>query len=61
VIALQRDEQLAAERNLAAFTRVSDAAAVFRAHPDHRAPGSMIPAIRAVLTQQGFIQREITP
>ena len=58
VMALHRHELLEAERNLAAFTRVSDAAAVFRAHPDYRAPGALVPAIRAVLTQEGFLQRE---
>lgn len=41
-----------------AFSRVSDAAAVFRAHPNCRAPEALRAAIRAVLTQEGFMQRE---
>ena len=47
-----------AERNFSAFVRVSDAAAVFRAHPDYQAPGNLIPAIKAVLTQEGFLHRD---
>lgn len=59
VLAAQRAQELReAEQNFSAFTRVSDAAAVFRAHPAYQAPGAMIPAIRAVLTQEGFMQRE---
>ena len=58
VAAIHPSERLEAEQNLAAFTRVSDAAAVFRAHPAYRAPDAMIPAIRAVLTQEGFLQRQ---
>jgi hypothetical protein len=57
VLAIQSEEQQQAEREFAAFTRVSDAAAVFRAHPAYRAPEAMRAAIRAVLTQEGFMQR----
>jgi RNA polymerase sigma factor (sigma-70 family) len=51
-------ELLEAERQFAAFVRVSDAAAIFRAHPGYRAPESMLAAIRAVLTQEGFLTRD---
>ncbi|MBC7942669.1 MAG: RNA polymerase sigma factor [Chitinophagaceae bacterium] len=46
-----------AEREFDAFVRVSDAAALFRAHPEAAAPAAMLAAIRAVLTQEGFLQR----
>lgn len=46
-----------AEREFDAFVRVSDAAALFRAHPQAIAPEAMLAAIRAVLTQEGFLQR----
>lgn len=46
-----------AERAFDAFVRVSDAAALFRAHPEAAAPGAMLAAIRAVLTQEGFLHR----
>jgi Sigma-70, region 4 len=46
-----------AERAFDAFVRVSDAAALFRAHPEVTAPATMLAAIRAVLTQEGFFQR----
>lgn len=55
LVALHRPERDEAERNFAAFTRVSDAAALFRAHPAYQAPDSMRAAIRAVLTQEGFL------
>ncbi|MEO8154370.1 MAG: RNA polymerase sigma factor [Rhizobacter sp.] len=59
VVAAQRGKEMdEAERNFSAFTRVSDAAAVFRAHPDYQAPDNMILAIRVVLTQEGFMQRK---
>lgn len=58
VIAIYPDELQEAVRHFAAFTRVSDAAAVFRGHPRYRAPDAMRSAIRAVLTQEGFMQRE---
>jgi RNA polymerase sigma factor (sigma-70 family) len=58
VMALHTQEMQEAERHFAAFSRVSDAAAVFRAHPNYRAPEAMRAAIRAVLTQEGFMQRE---
>ena len=56
VIAIHKDEMQEAERQFAAFTRVCDAAAILRAHPDYRAPESMRFAILAVLTHEGFMQ-----
>jgi RNA polymerase sigma factor (sigma-70 family) len=58
VIAIHAEEFKEAERHFAAFTRVSDAAAVFRGHPSYRAPEAMRSAIRAVLSQEGFLQRQ---
>jgi RNA polymerase sigma factor (sigma-70 family) len=54
---IHKTELFEAERNFDAFTRVSDAAALLRAHPDYQAPESLRSAIRVVLTQQGFLQR----
>lgn len=42
---------------LAAIEQVSDAAALFRLHPAVQAPQAQRQAIRAVLTQAGFLQR----
>lgn len=50
-------EREQAAREFDAFVRVSDAAALFRAHPEAAAPGGMLAAIRAVLTQEGFLHR----
>jgi RNA polymerase sigma factor (sigma-70 family) len=47
----------AAEREFDAFVRVSDAAALFRAQPESKAPAAQLAAIRAVLTQEGFLHR----
>jgi RNA polymerase sigma factor (sigma-70 family) len=62
VVALQgealKEAEREAERHFAAFTRVSEAAAIFRGHPVYRAPEAMRAAIRAVLTQEGFLQRQ---
>lgn len=55
VVALHRSELQEAERTFSAFTRVGDAAALFRAHPAYLAPDAMRDAIRAVLTQEGFL------
>ena len=57
VRAIHTVEMREAERQFAAFTRVCDAAAILRAHPDYRAPESMRAAILAGLTQEGFMQR----
>jgi RNA polymerase sigma factor (sigma-70 family) len=56
VIAIHKEEMQEAERQFAAFTRVCDAAAILRGHPDYRAPESMRSAIFAVLTHEGFMQ-----
>ncbi len=57
VAALHKAEMEEAERHFAAFTRLTDAAAVLRAHPDYRAPEAQRAAILAVLRQEGFMQR----
>lgn len=57
VVALHKLELEEAERLFDAFTRVADAAAILRAHPDYRAPEAQRAAILAVLRQEGFIQR----
>ncbi len=43
-----------AERAFGALVRMSDAAALFRAHPEYLAPATMIEGIRAVLRAEGF-------
>jgi RNA polymerase sigma factor (sigma-70 family) len=43
-------EMASAEKELGDLMRMSDAAAIFRAHPQYQAPGQMIATIRAVLT-----------
>lgn len=58
VVAVHAAEPHEAERQFAAFTRLSEAAAVFRRHPTYRPPEAMRAAIRAVLAQEGFMQRE---
>lgn len=45
-------EWAAAERQLDAIVRMSDSAAIFRAHPDYQAPEAMIEAIRTVLSRE---------
>ncbi|MCA3177497.1 MAG: RNA polymerase sigma factor [Burkholderiales bacterium] len=56
-LVLKPVELAEAERAFAAYGRVVDAAAVFRALPELEAPASMRAAIRAVLTQEGFMDR----
>lgn len=46
-----------AERAFRAYGRIADAAAVFRGLPELAAPASMRAAIRAVLAQEGFMDR----
>jgi RNA polymerase sigma factor (sigma-70 family) len=55
VVAIHRAEMAQAERQFAAFVRLGDAAALFRAHPDYQAPAAMLGAIRAVLGAEGFL------
>ena len=57
MVALHKAEMEEAERQFAAFTRLSEAAAILRAHPAYRAPESQRTAILAVLRQEGFMQR----
>ncbi|MFM2398871.1 MAG: hypothetical protein RL341_1028 [Pseudomonadota bacterium] len=47
---VHNDELQQAEREFGDLVRMSDAAAVFRAHPNYRAPQQLIAAIRTVLT-----------
>jgi RNA polymerase sigma factor (sigma-70 family) len=54
-IAIHRAERAEAERHFEAFTRLSDAAAVFRAHPEYQAPEALRGAVRAVLGAEGFL------
>ena len=58
VMARHQPEREEAERQFAAFTRLTDAAAILRAHPDYRAPEAQRAAILAVLRQEDFMQRE---
>ncbi len=57
VVARPDAEQLEAERQLAALARVSDAAAVLRAHPAYRGPQALHGAIRTVLVREGLLDR----
>jgi len=52
-LAVHREERAQAEAQFESMVRMADAAAVFRAHPDYRAPDSLIGAIRAVLRTEG--------
>jgi RNA polymerase sigma factor (sigma-70 family) len=52
-LAIPRAERAQAEAQFASIVRMADAAAAFRAHPDYRAPDSLIGAIRAVLRTEG--------
>jgi RNA polymerase sigma factor (sigma-70 family) len=56
VVALHKPEMEEAERHFVAFTRVADAAAMLRTHPDYQAPEAQRAAILAVLRQEGFVQ-----
>jgi RNA polymerase sigma factor (sigma-70 family) len=47
-------ERAEAIRRLDRLGPLTDAAALFRAHPDYRAPAAMAAAIRAVLRQEGL-------
>ena len=49
-----REELAEAEVHFSALLRMSDAVAIFRAHPEYRVPTSMVPAIRAVLKREGY-------
>ncbi len=47
--------EAAAQREFEQWRSFGDAAAVFRGHPDYRAPGEMVLAIRTLLTQRGYL------
>jgi RNA polymerase sigma factor (sigma-70 family) len=53
-LALHRREQAQTAAQFDALLRMSDAAAVFRAHPEYLAPESITTSIRSVLRQEGF-------
>ncbi len=53
-LAVHRSEREEAERHFGALVRMSDAAALFRAHPHYQAPEVMLGAIRAVLNTEGY-------
>jgi RNA polymerase sigma factor (sigma-70 family) len=50
-----------AKREFAQWRGFADAAAVMRNHPEYRAPGEMIGAIRALLTQRGYLSNDAMP
>ena len=58
LIAIHRAEKDEASRQFDALLRMGDAAALFRAHPNYRAPQAMVGAIRAVLRQEGYLGDE---
>ena len=53
-----RTDALRADRQFDALVRMSDAAALFRAHPEYRVPESMVAAIRSVLRAEGYWSRD---
>jgi hypothetical protein len=54
LFAIHRAERVEAERQFDALVRMSDAASLFRAHPEYQVPESMRGAIRAVLRAEGY-------
>jgi len=61
IAAVGRRELTEAEQHLGALMRMSDAAAVFRAHPEFGAPEAMIGAVRGVLRAEGYWRTFDTP
>jgi RNA polymerase sigma factor (sigma-70 family) len=55
LVAVHRQEMQQAAAQFDALVRLSDAAALLRAHPEYRAPDSMRGAIRAVLRAEGWL------
>ena len=55
LVAIGRAEIAEADAHLSALMRMSDAAALFRAHPEYRAPATMVDAIRTVLRSEGYM------
>ncbi|HLL19476.1 MAG TPA: sigma-70 family RNA polymerase sigma factor [Rubrivivax sp.] len=58
---MQATGHAAAAEAFDAFTRVSDAASVFRSHPEMQAPEALRAAIRWVLSREGFLPPESPP
>ncbi len=56
LVAVGRAEMAEAEAHLGALVRMSDAAAVFRAHPAYQAPAAQLGAIRSVLCAEGYMR-----
>lgn len=54
VYALHRQELEQTERQFDALLRMSDAAALMRAHPEYQAPETLQATIRSVLKREGF-------
>jgi RNA polymerase sigma factor (sigma-70 family) len=52
------EEQRVAEDAIDSFFRISDAASIFRSHPEVQAPEALHSAIRAVLSREGFLTQE---
>ena len=61
LVAIGRRELGDAERQFAALVRMSDAAALFRAHPEYSAPATMVEGIRDVLRLEGYWRPEDRP
>jgi hypothetical protein len=59
-IAIHGPELAQAERQFESLLRMDDVAAVFRAHPEYRAPDALIGAIRAVLRAEGYLPERTT-
>lgn len=60
-ITRHREEADEAARHFDALVRLSDAAALFRAHPEYRAPDAMVGAIRSVLRAEGYLGDSAAP
>lgn len=58
VVAIHTAEMLEAERNLESLLRMGDAAHLFRAHPDYRAPERLRAAVQAILSAEGFLSQD---
>ena len=58
LVAVDRRELAEVQQHFDALVRMSDAAALFRAHPQYRASESLTGAIRAVLQTEGYWSTE---
>lgn len=54
---LQMQPDALARSEFAQWQAFGDAAAIFRSHPEYRAPGEMTDAIRQLLIARGYLQR----